>query len=122
MTQVRKIIASGVAPQSAQVIAGDFATGLTATGNSQATGLVLPADANEFTTVASSTGCVIPAQLNIGDAVMVFNFGANALSVYPPVGESINALSANTAFSVASGGRAAFWKANNTRWAAILSA
>ena len=62
---------------------------LTATGNSQGTALALPSDFNVFTTVAASTGAILPAtgpQCNVGDSFIIVNHGAQTLSVYPPTG------------------------------------
>lgn len=97
--QARMVVAGMSAP-AAQASVGVSATGLTATGSTQATALQLGADVNKFTTVAASTGCILPA-MNGGDNIVVVNSGANALSLYPPVGASINALGANTAYSIA---------------------
>lgn len=94
------IVASGISAIQSQAIQGRVASGLTAAGNSQATALALPADYNQFTTVAASTGTILPA-MNPGDEVTIFNKGANALSVYPPVGGAINSVATNGAYSVA---------------------
>jgi hypothetical protein len=66
----------------------------------QATALQLGSDINVCSTVAASTGVILQA-MNPGDEVIVRNGGANALLVYPPVGGTINALSANAGYSVA---------------------
>lgn len=39
--------------------------------------------------------------MNPGDSVNVYNKGANALLIYPPVGGVINGLSTNAGYSVA---------------------
>lgn len=120
--QVKNIVAAGNSALSATAISGFSAQGLTATGAAQATALLLSSDVNEVTTTAASTGVMLPLGNSPGDEIIVGNFGASALSVYPSPGESINALAVNTAFSVAANGRAYFVKANPTRWMAILSA
>jgi predicted deacylase len=94
------MVSAGLSAIQAQAIQGRVASGLTATGSTQATALQLPADYNQFTTVAASTGAILPA-LNPGDEVTIYNKGANALSVYPPVGGAINAVATNGAYSVA---------------------
>lgn len=76
------------------------ATGLIATGNTQGTALALAADINMFATVAASSGAILPV-MNPGDVLTVFNGGANALSLYPPVGGKINALGTNAAYAIA---------------------
>lgn len=76
------------------------ATALVATGATQGTALALTADINMFGTVAAATGAILPA-LNPCDVSTVFNGGANALALYPPVGAKINGLGANAAYNVA---------------------
>lgn len=95
-----RLVTAGLSAVEAAAICGTVANSLTATGSTQATALALPADVNRFTTVAASTGAILPA-MNPGDSMVVFNGGANALSLYPPVGGIINGLSANAAYSVA---------------------
>lgn len=124
-----KMVGYGTPPQAAGAISGDVATGLTATGSTQATALALAANYNLFTTVAASTGCVLPAITPVpglgvvaGDEMMVFNNGANALLVYPPLGSQIGTAAANAGFSVAAGKSAVFVMLTNTIWGANLSA
>ncbi|MBV8649686.1 hypothetical protein [Paludibacterium sp.] len=120
-----KMVGAGVPPSAAQQIAGaDVATGLVATGSTQATALAATADTNVFATVAASTGTVIfqgPAA-GPGDTQFFFNGGANALSVYPPVSGQINALGANTAFSLAAGKSLEVRCVSSTQFYTILSA
>jgi hypothetical protein len=95
-----RLTTSGLSAINAQMITGTVANTLTATGTTQATALALPADINRFTTVPASSGALLPA-MNPGDSVQVFNAGANALLIYPPVGGAINALGTNAGYSVA---------------------
>lgn len=92
----------------------------TATGSVQGDALVLTANITNFTTVAASTGCILPSATGVAP-YMVTNNGANALSVYPAVGEMINGGSANAAFSVTNAKAASFYPHGNT-WIVILSA
>ena len=55
--------------------------GLTATGTNAATALPLTSSRNQFSTVAASTGALLPAAV-VGLDVTVFNDGANPLTVY----------------------------------------
>jgi hypothetical protein len=95
-----RLVASGLSAQNAAAIQGTVGNTLTATGTTQGTALALPGDVNRFTTVGANSGTILPA-MNPGDAAIIFNGGANALSVYPPTGGQINAVGANTAYSVA---------------------
>lgn len=77
---------------------------LTAIGSSQATALPIQAMYSRFTTVAASTGCILPDFGTVpGQEIIVRNQGANALAVYPPVGKSINGGSVNAAVSPGAG-------------------
>lgn len=68
---------------------------LSSLGTTQATALVLTADWNNVTAVASGTGVTLPA-LTAGQMVWVFNNDpANNLNVYPPNGASITYQSVN---------------------------
>lgn len=100
MPTQQRLTVAGMSAVQAKAIQGTTANSLTATGSTQATALSLPADINKFTTVAGSTGAIIPAA-NAGDSGTVFNGGANALLLYPPVGGIINALSTNAGYSIA---------------------
>lgn len=106
-------------------VSSTVAGGLVAAGTTNADALQLDAtaDINTLVTVAASTGVKLPAPTGNGDAVVVFNRGANAVLVYPQAGGQINALTATTGgFSVAAGGRAVFVCHNGTDWLAVLSA
>ena len=68
---------------------------LSSIGTTQATALVLNADWNNVTTVASGTGVLLPS-LTQGQMVWVFNNDpAQNLNVYPPIGASITYQSVN---------------------------
>lgn len=100
MSVQSRLVVTGISAAQAAAVQGTVSNGLTALGSTQATALPLPADINYFTTVAASTGTILPA-MNPGDSVSIYNKGATALSVYPPVGALINGLGANAAYSVA---------------------
>jgi hypothetical protein len=100
MALSQRITTSGLSAVNAQAIQGTVANGLTATGNSQATALALSADINYVTTVAASTGVILPP-MNPGDSINIYNKGANTLAVYPPVGGAINSVATNGAYNVA---------------------
>ncbi len=96
-------------------------SGLSAAGSTQGTATAITKQTNEFTTVGSGQGAVLPSPEQ-GEFIFVQNSGANALNVYPASGHSINALAANAAFSLAVGKNALFWAATATKWYANLSA
>lgn len=120
---LRKILGSGIPPLASQNISGDFANALSAAGTTQATATLIQADNNEFTTVSSGSGVILNFNNAPADETFVANAQpTNALLVYPEVGSSINALSANTGFSIPAGGRALFVKLTPTKYYALLSA
>lgn len=95
----KRSLMSGGALWAGQSFNGSIASGLTAAGSTQATALQLTEDTNIVGTTAASTGVLVPP-MDPTDTVTVANFGANALSVYPPVGGKINNGSANAAVSL----------------------
>lgn len=119
------LMGSGCPALQAQASVGIVTPSATAAGNSQGTALALPSDFVVFTTVAASTGTILPAtgpQCNLGDSFIVVNHGANTLSVYPPSGGKIANGSANAAFSVAASKTAYFTSIGGGNFAASLSA
>lgn len=110
------MIQAGIHQAWADAIGEKVANSLTAAGATQATAAICPADVNVFTTVAASTGAILGAPsvgssytlAAPGDEITVINYGANALSVYPPVGGKISNGTLNTAVSVAANAGARF--------------
>jgi len=84
-------------------------TGITAhAGGGQANAVPLTAAFNRVTTVATGGDSVRLPVARVGATVAVFNRGAASMNVFPATGQSINALSANTALAVAAGASARF--------------
>jgi len=100
MSLTQRLVQAGLSANQAQAVQGSVASGLTATGATQAGALPLGADNNAFTTVGAGTGAILPA-MNPGDDVTVYNGGANALLLYPPVGGQIKGLGVNVGYSLA---------------------
>lgn len=123
MGLIKDVVGGGISSNSALALNGTVATALTATGTNQATGLAMTNSVNVFGTVAASTAAVLPVG-SLSDDVWVRNGGANALSVFPPVGGTINALSANAALSVAAGKDAQLKcvSASGLTWIALVGA
>ena len=112
---------AGLSNTACGAIIGDTATGLVATGATQITALPLPSVSNFIGTAAAATGVILLVG-SAGDAINVYNGGANALLVYPPVGGVINNLAANTAVSVATLKSAVFVYSAPLNMMSILSA
>lgn len=119
------MMGSGLTGPQAGAINGSMLASQTATGSTQGTAFLLAQSGTEFTTVASGTGAVLPGvgfRLVGGDLLAVYNQGANALSVYPPVGGRIGLGSVNAAVSVASGKTALFGARGDGNYFVFLSA
>lgn len=97
------------------------AAALTATGTLQSDAYAIVYAVNEFTTVASGTGAVLPAS-NTGMSVTIYNGGANPLKVYPHSGASINGLASNAAMLLSVRTAIALTCVSATRWIGVLSA
>jgi hypothetical protein len=98
--------------------------GLTAhAGGGQGSALALPAQINRVTVVGSAADSVILPASKAGMQIITVNGAAsNSMNVFPATGETINALSANTAFAVAAGKTCQFFCPLNGAWHALLSA
>ena len=80
------------------------ATGLTATGTTQATALELTSQINTVTTIATNTGVRLPNTAPVGYRIIVRNaVDGTTLRVYPPPGAQINTLGNNTVFPLTDG-------------------
>lgn len=127
MTTIKNLMGSGTSAIAAQATAtGIPSVGLTATGSTQGTALPLPTDFNVFTTVAASTGTILPATQNgygaMGDDITIVNHGANPLTVYPPVGGNVANGATNAGFTVNATKTAFFVNVGANTWAASVSA
>lgn len=112
MTSLRKLTGSGMSPLAATQINGDVDTGIAnagaiALGSTQLTAYPLSACTTRFGTVAASTGAILPVGAP-SDDYAVSNFGANSLTVYPPVGGTMNNGSVNAGVAVAANASAFF--------------
>ena len=115
-----KLFGSGLPSMAVAAIGNDVASGLTATGTTQGTAYAMTYADNEFTTVTSGTGASLYAGTP-GDTQFVYNGGANALTVYPPSGSSLNGLAANAGALISTNTGCIFKCMTSTRWIGILS-
>lgn len=92
-------------------------TGLTAhAGGGQTNGTLLNPGFNQFSTVTTAAdSATLPTNV-LGNTVVVTNNGASSMNVFPALGDSINALSANTALAVAAGATTVFYGTSATTW------
>ena len=115
------IMKAGVSAGMARGINGQVQSTVTAAGTTQGGAFDLTASINVITTAAASSGVQLPDS-EIGDEVEILNLGANAVTVYPPSGARINALSANAGFLLATNTSVKVRKFTSTRWTGYLSA
>lgn len=80
--------------------AQDVARSISAAGTTQATATLLINAINVLDTVTSGSGVILQLA-GVGTSQTVYNGGANAVRVYPPVGMQINGLTANSAHILA---------------------
>ena len=92
-------------------------------GGGQALGTPLTASINRFTTVGTAAdSALLPVCIAGAEITVINDAAANSMNVFPATGETINALSANTAFAVPAGKTVTLYSAVATKWHAILSA
>jgi hypothetical protein len=92
-----------------------IAIGISAAGSTQGTATALTKTFNVISTVGAGQGVKLPSP-EAGEILLVANQGANALSVYPDTGHSINNLASNAALSVATDTRRLFFATASNKW------
>lgn len=118
----KDISAGGTSPGSAQAINGRVATGLTAAGTTITDALDLTATINVLSTVASGAGVQLYS-MQIGDAMEVYNGGANQCLVYPDSSTvSINQLAVGASMVLPINTGCKYRKVSATQIVAYLSA
>lgn len=93
-----------------------------AAGTTQATATELVNGLCGITTAAANTGVILNPTLTTSDCQIVYNGGANAVKVYPPVNSKINGLAANSGMTLAPNTTCEFWWLSDTQIVGILSA
>jgi hypothetical protein len=106
----------GGMPAGLVLALSDAIDNLTATGTTQADALELWNAINRVSTVSSGTGVKLPKNTQQGDEVLIYNDGANSLTVYPASGDSIDDYGADASISIESGYSAVFTKHRGTLW------
>lgn len=109
----------GTSPSIAGMV-HDVAATVSAAGTDQASATAITTDFVVTTTVASGTGVVLPAAA-LGRQIVVTNKGANTLLIYPATGDSIDALSANAAISLAANGQCILTGVSASQWYSSLN-
>lgn len=97
------------------------ATTFAAAGTTQGTATSITAASTYVGTAAASSGVVLPSS-QPGDEFLIYNGGANALTVYPHSGGKVNGLSTNTGFLLGTNTAVRCYCHTTTQWIAMLSA
>lgn len=121
MALAREIMGGGFSAVGADAIQGGANLTISAAGTTQATATAITTSNNFVTTVGAGAGVILPA-VQQGDWLIIYNSGANALSIYPPVGGKINQLSTNAAMTLATNTNVIFFCFSSTQFVAHLSA
>ena len=95
---------------------------LTAAGTGQSDALQLAAAVNRVTTAAASTGVKLYSAAVAGDIQLVFNGGANAITVYPQTSGFINQLGINAGHILPTNTSSLYYAVSATQWVAFISA
>jgi hypothetical protein len=120
-SSITKLMGVGLPAQAAALLGFSTQLAQTATGtSSQANSLAVTANIVHVTTAAANSGVRLPpASRTDIDFVLVRNDGASTLNIYPSSGETINALSADTAATAATTVGRLFIRVSATKWVAV---
>lgn len=95
MPLAAQTMGAGFSAGQATILGGSFNLAVSAAGTTAATATALKAANNLITVAAANSGVILPS-VSPGDSLVLFDLGANAVSVYPPTGHRLNNLTANT--------------------------
>ena len=99
--------------------APNVASGLTATGTTQADALQLTDGYSFLSTTALNTGVKLPTVASTGTFAQVVNHGVNELKVYPASGQTIDALAADLPLVIQPGNSLSLISDSATSWEGI---
>jgi hypothetical protein len=123
MALATEIMQGGLSAGTAIALGGQVNSTITASSTQTQVGATaLSTSINVITTVVTTGDAVRVMNAMIGDEILILNLGANACTIFPPVGSRINALSTNTGFTLATNTAVQMNKFTATRWVAFLSA
>ena len=119
MALASDIMTGGFSAGSAKAIQGLANSAVAAAGTTQGTATALT---RSISAVTSGSGGVILKSGEIGDEQEVCNISGSQITIYPPTGERINGLAANSGFLLGNNTAVKVKKFSSTRWMAFLSA
>ncbi len=117
MSLPTELMGLGLPHSLANHLGSDVTTGVVAAGTTQTGAKALTTGFNEIATAAANSGVMLDS---FSDFHLIFNGGANPVSVYPPVGSYMNGTQ-NASFSVTNA-KTAFFFRSGLRYIGVLSA
>ena len=122
MALAKDIMGGGFSAGQAQAIQGTINASVSAAGTVITDATDLTASNNLITTAAASSGVQLPS-VPLGDSVMVYNGGANAVKVYPHATTAqINSAAVGVGVTLPINTLMQFYRWSSTRWVASMSA
>ena len=123
MTTVVEMMGGGCSAGQARAINGAVNAAVAAAGTTISDATAIKASHSIVTTVAASSGVILP-NTEIGDEYLIYNAtGTNPLTVYPPTSSAtVNQLSAGTGVLLQPYTACKYKKTSATAWHAWLSA
>ncbi len=116
-----KLFGSGLDSLTVTAIVQDVATGIVSAGTTQGTATALTSTLNGLGTVAAGSGVILFAG-SAGDCQLIYNGGANPVTVYPPVGSNINQMASNSPHTLPINTACEYWFFSATQIVGVLSA
>lgn len=116
-----EIMGGGFSAGAADAIQGQVNLTISAAGTTQGTATAIKTSNNIISTAAASSGVILPAAQQ-GDWLIIYNAGANPVSVYPPTGSKINQIATNAAMTLGINTNCIFFFFSSTQVIAHLSA
>lgn len=98
----------------------DSASAISAAGTTQGTATAITTNIVDVTTVAAGTGVILPDPVT-GRRIVIRNSGVNDLKIYPGVGDQINSLGTNVAFTEGTLTTLEFVGFNTNQWYTLNS-
>lgn len=121
MALAREIMGGGFSAVGADAIQGGANLTISAAGTTQGTATAITTSNNFITTAAASSGVILPS-VQQGDWLIIYNGGANAVLIYPPLGSKINQIATNGAMTLSPNTNAIFFCFSQTQFVTHLSA
>ena len=122
MPLAKNVMGAHIAAAKARALNGNNVNAaVTAAGTTQSDATAITADVNVITTGTTGQGVLLYSGVP-GDDQIVYNGTTADLRVYPPTGENVNQLAANSGFVLASYTGVMVKKVSSTQWLGFLSA